>query len=83
MHVPEYLELTRGEVDTAIAAGTAGALRTLGHNLRGSALSFGFPDVETFGREIETHAARGSVEDALACARELREYLDRVQIDES
>ena len=81
--IPQYLELTRNDIEAAIADGSLAAWRTLGHNLRGSATSFGFGEVEAFGRAIEGHAARGSTEGALECALELREYLDRVEIDQS
>jgi HPt (histidine-containing phosphotransfer) domain-containing protein len=81
--IPEYLDLTRRDVDAAIADGSLAAWQTLGHNLKGSAASFGFDDVEAFGRAIENHARQGSAEQALECALALREYLVLVEIEET
>jgi HPt (histidine-containing phosphotransfer) domain-containing protein len=78
--VPDYLSMTRRQLDAALAGGDVQALRTVGHNVRGSAAPFGLTALGEIGQRLEQHAIAGAETDALACARELQDYLDRVQI---
>ncbi len=76
--VPAYLENRCAELtilESALASGTFETLQTLGHNLRGSGGSYGFPLLTEIGEKIE-RAAKAS--DATTLALELhrlREHL--------
>ena len=76
--VPEYLAETRRQLEAARRDGGLAALRTLGHNLRGSGAAFGLDALGLVGRRLETAAAAGDAPTALACASELEDYLNRV-----
>jgi hypothetical protein len=52
----------------------------LGHNLKGSGISYGFPDLTRIGLGLEhsaNHTDSGAVEAEL---RDLKNYLDRVEL---
>lgn len=79
--VPEYIAISRAQLDDAMADNNVSALRTLGHNLRGSAASFGLDDLGLLGRELEECATReGSEDRTRACAVALSSYLSRIRV---
>jgi hypothetical protein len=56
------------------------SLAALGHNLKGTGASYGFPDLTRIGTSLE-HSAR--VTDPIAVSKQLAElanYLDRVEL---
>jgi HPt (histidine-containing phosphotransfer) domain-containing protein len=79
-YVPEYLAETRRQLDAACAAASVPLLKTLGHNLRGSAPAFGLHILGGIGRRLEKTALEGDPDDTLACARFIDDYLTRVEI---
>ena len=66
--VQEYLEGLKSEVVEMIsllAASDYERLRILGHNMKGSGASYGFPELTGFGGELETAATRAGAERSL------------------
>jgi HPt (histidine-containing phosphotransfer) domain-containing protein len=81
---PGYLARRRLEatqMTSLLAAADYEALRILGHDLKGSGSSYGFPELTQFGIELES-AAKGSDHENLAVSIiRLASYLSRVQLD--
>jgi HPt (histidine-containing phosphotransfer) domain-containing protein len=78
--IPEYLRHTRRQLEDALRDGGLSALRTLGHNIRGSAAPFGLDALGEIGHRLERHAIAGAEADARACAAELQDHLERLVI---
>jgi HPt (histidine-containing phosphotransfer) domain-containing protein len=60
---PRFLERRRRDVGTLRAAlerGDFETIGTLGHNLRGNGVSYGFPDISAMGARLELAAAAGN-----------------------
>jgi HPt (histidine-containing phosphotransfer) domain-containing protein len=56
-----YLERRRKDVvsfSEAIATGDFATLERMGHQIKGNALSFGFPELQDIGRDIEDLALK-------------------------
>jgi signal transduction histidine kinase/CheY-like chemotaxis protein len=82
-YIPEYLGLARRELLTALAAferGEGAPLRSLGHNLKGSAASFGLDEVGDIAGRLERAALAGAEGEMRACAEELGACLERFEI---
>ncbi len=81
--VPGYLARRRREVTqmtSLLAASDYDSLRIMGHDLKGSGSSYGFPLLTQYGVELES-AARRADHDALAVEiMRLGSYLSRVQL---
>lgn len=74
--VPEYLAARQGEIvamSELLAAGDFERLRILGHSLKGSGGSFGFPELSARGAVLERHAERS---DGAAFQLELQRLTD-------
>lgn len=81
--IPEYLAITRADLDVGLASlaqGDPGPLGTLGHNLRGSGAGYGLGAIGEIGRQLERNAATGSASLTGEHAATLRAYLDRLEI---
>jgi signal transduction histidine kinase/DNA-binding NarL/FixJ family response regulator len=82
-YIPEYLGLARRELLTALAAferGEGAPLRSLGHNLKGSAASFGLDEVGDIAGRLERAALAGAEAETRACAEELGACLERFEL---
>ena len=80
--VPWYLDSRRRdlpEFSAALSAGDFGRLRTLGHNLRGTGSSYGFPKITHIGEAIESAAKAADADTCRNQIEELTEYLARVE----
>jgi PAS domain S-box-containing protein len=81
--VPRYLAGRREDLprmQDMLAAFNFSALAVVGHNLKGSGASYGFPDLTRIGIAIERSAEQS---DAAACGGELKElndYLGQVEL---
>ena len=61
--VPGYLEDRRADVvrlRAALASGERELVRRVGHQIRGSGTSYGYPDLTALGEQLELQAAAGS-----------------------
>ena len=81
--VPAYLAKRRHEVTqmtALLAAADYSGLRIIGHGLKGTGLSYGFPELTKMGAELEDHAKEAN-EDAVALdIVGLASYLSRVHL---
>jgi hypothetical protein len=81
--VPYFLALRKknvGDILTALDCGDFEQIRCLGHNIKGSGGSYGFDEISRIGLALE-HAARAGNDMAVrSLARELDDYLERVQV---
>lgn len=81
--VPEYLDLTRADLeaaDGALARGEMREVRTLGHNLKGSGTSFGLPELSRLGRLLEAAAGTAGQDYVRRLLDELRRYLSALVV---
>jgi PAS domain S-box-containing protein len=81
--VPGYLANRKREVvemGELLAASDFESLSALGHNLKGSARGYGFPDLVGLGAALEESADRKDRGAIRAQMTELGNYLDRVQL---
>ena len=64
--VPAFLENRRRDVE-ALATADLATARAIGHNLRGVAASYGFPELAAIGARLEAAAAAGDADIVRAC----------------
>jgi len=70
--LPRFLEHRRRDVATiqeALERGDFEAIRTIGHNLSGNGLSYGFPEMSAIGKRLQAGAdaeSAGAVREQLA-----------------
>ena len=82
--VPRYMRNRRDDIDaarTALARADFGAVKRIGHRLKGSGSGYGFHDITALGTQLEQASLQG---DAITAARlidALDSYLKCVQID--
>ncbi len=64
----------------AVAAGDLDALRRIGHELKGTAGSYGFRDLSTIGAKLEEAAIAGNLADAGDAVERMADFLARVTL---
>jgi HPt (histidine-containing phosphotransfer) domain-containing protein len=82
--VPEFLENRREEVsrlEAALSREDYGELAALAHVLKGVGGSLGFDDITRLGREVEKACKSRDGVRVGECVRDLKVYLDEVQVD--
>jgi diguanylate cyclase (GGDEF)-like protein len=80
LHIPRFLENRRTEIERlreAARADDLGAVRAVGHKLKGSGGTFGFDDLSVLGERLEKTSERA---DALRTLDELGWYLEHVHV---
>ncbi|MBN2141397.1 MAG: Hpt domain-containing protein [Desulfovibrionaceae bacterium] len=81
--IPKYMDIRRQELDelwAALGRGEAGAVRLLGHRLKGTGASYGFAELTRLGAELEAAGVQGDLDAARVLAREIEAYLSAVRI---
>ena len=81
--VPGYLANRRKEIPEmrdCLAGFDFARLATLGHNLKGTGVGYGFPDLARLGAELELSAIQRDWGSLQAQVTEVDNYLDRVQL---
>lgn len=81
--MPRYLEIRSeelGQLEQAIASGDAEATRLLGHRLKGTGTSYGFPKLTELGAAIEIAGREGEISQAAQLAALVRDYLENMEI---
>jgi PAS domain S-box-containing protein len=81
--VPGYLANRRkelSEMSKLLAASDFAGLAVLGHNLKGTGGGYGFPELGRMGAALESSAKQSDPRALNIELRELRHYLDRVQL---
>jgi PAS domain S-box-containing protein len=82
--VPMFLDHSRQNVilmRDALDRGDFEIVGRLGHSMRGSGTSFGFPTITDFGFALEQSAGSGDTDASRRSVSELSAYLDRVDAD--
>ncbi len=80
-YATQYVAMARTQIGDALRAGPATAFKTLGHNLKGSAPSFGLAELGRLGADLEA-AADARDQDALERAvHALQTYLAEVEME--
>ena len=80
-YVGQYLAMARTQIDDALRTGAAPSFKTAGHNLKGSAPSFGLVELGRLGADLEA-AAEARDQDALERAvHAIQTYLGEVEIE--
>jgi HPt (histidine-containing phosphotransfer) domain-containing protein len=77
-YVPQYLQVRRNDaiqLHSLVAWSDFEAIRTLGHNLKGTGGSFGFPELTNIGGEIESAAERRDSGQLARLANRLERYV--------
>ena len=80
-YVTQYIGMAKEQLADALRPGPAARFRTLGHNLKGSAPSFGLSELGRLGAVLEAAAIaedQSALEDAVHA---LQTYLAGVQIE--
>ena len=80
LHIPGFLEHRRTEIEQlrhAAHANDLGAVRAIGHKLKGSGGTFGFDDLSALGERLEQTSERA---EALRTLDELGWYLEHVHV---
>lgn len=72
------LERDIGALEAALGAWDVAAIARLGHGMKGSASSFGFPEISRLGGQLEEAARAGDERGIRATAEALSRYVKRV-----
>ncbi|MFW5498477.1 MULTISPECIES: Hpt domain-containing protein [unclassified Maridesulfovibrio] len=81
--IPGFMEITQKEIkdlEQALAIGEMSVAARIGHNIKGSALNYGFVHLGDIGRRIESSAAQNRQKKVQAELKVLRDYVDRVEV---
>lgn len=82
--ISEFMEITHREVkalELALNSGDMETVTRIGHNIKGSALNYGFVKLGGIGRKIESYAARNQPESVRAELGALKDYVKRVEVE--
>ncbi len=83
--IPDYLEWRRRDLQALHAALANDDLETvqkIGHRIKGTGASYGFPPLTEWGRALEMAARAGQRDAVERSLAELTDYLERVEIVE-
>ncbi|WP_419785848.1 Hpt domain-containing protein [Pseudodesulfovibrio sp.] len=81
--MPRFFELQRQGLDElarAVAEGNAETARLVGHRMKGTGTSYGFPGLTDSGAAIENAAQKGDLAEAGRLGRAVAEFLDGVTV---
>jgi len=81
--IPRYFELQRqglADLGGAVARGDAESARLVGHRMKGTGASYGFPNLTELGAAIERAALAGDLDEAGRLGAEAGEFLDTVRV---
>ncbi|WP_319759511.1 Hpt domain-containing protein [Maridesulfovibrio sp.] len=81
--IPGFMAITHREVKeigAAIKSEDLATVTRLGHNLKGSALNYGFLELGKIGRRIEAGAAGNDLNKVLVEFAALKDYVERVEV---
>jgi CheY-like chemotaxis protein len=81
--VPGFLQNRRDDVDAMrrfIEAGDFGRVQALGHRMKGTGKSYGFPEISRIGAGIELAAHQNDAVTLERLVNELAAYLERVKV---
>lgn len=82
--IPSFMENTFieiGELEKVVQTGNIDDAFRMGHNIKGSALNYGFLHLAEIGRNIEIAASDGDMKLVSGLLVELKEYVELVHIE--
>jgi len=82
--VSGFIKITYNEIkdlEDALNAGDMDVAARIGHNLKGSALNYGFSQLGVIGLRIETCAALNKPEEVQVELEVLKDYVERVEVE--
>lgn len=82
--IPGFMELTYKDIESleqALGTGNMDAASRIGHNIKGSALNYGFLQLGGIGRRIEICAAQNLQEQVRTELSALKDYVERVEVE--
>ena len=81
--IPTFMQRRRDEVAVLrerLAGDEFDMIRIMGHTLKGTAGGYGFEQLSQIGAAMEKAAMQEDAATIEACANEMEDYLDRVQV---
>ncbi|MDD3312694.1 Hpt domain-containing protein [Pseudodesulfovibrio sp.] len=81
--IPRYFELQRqglADLRAAVERGDAESARLIGHRMKGTGTSYGFPNLTELGAAIEGAALAGDLAGAGRLGAEAESFLDAVRV---
>lgn len=81
--MPQYMKIRTqelGELNAAIAANESETVRILGHRLKGTGASYGFPELSEMGAQVEDAGQSRNMDVASMLAERIGNYLQRVEL---
>ena len=81
--IPRYLELQRqglSDLRLAAAGNDAETARLVGHKMKGTGTSYGFPQLTEMGAAIERAALAGDLDEAARLGEAVARFLDNVRV---
>jgi len=82
--IPVFMEITHQEIEDLRMALDAGDLETasrIGHNIKGSALNYGFQHLGAIGRRIESKSIQQDFEGVRVEFELLQQYVKQVKVE--
>ncbi|TIH19944.1 Hpt domain-containing protein [Marinifilum sp. JC120] len=82
--VSGFIKITYNEIkdlEDALNAGDMDVVARIGHNLKGSALNYGFSQLGAIGLRIETCAALNKPDEVQVELEVLKDYVERVEVE--
>lgn len=82
--IPDFMEVTYQEIEElrkALDAGDLDSAARIGHNIKGSALNYGFQHLGAIGRRIESKSVQQDFEGVRVEFELLQEYVKQVEVE--
>lgn len=82
--LPDFMEITRQEIEElrkALDAADLKSVARIGHNIKGSALNYGFLLLGEIGRRIESKAIQQDTEAIQEEFDLLKKYVEQVEVE--
>jgi HPt (histidine-containing phosphotransfer) domain-containing protein len=82
--IPRFMQRRRDDADTIeslVSQGDFDAIQSIGHSIKGSGGGYGFDPVTEYGSTIEVAARACDGPGVIAAARQMRAYMDAVDIE--
>jgi len=81
--IPTFMDCTCTEIkelENALKLGKLDDASRMGHNIKGSALNYGFLKLAEIGRQIEISGAENDAPRLYHLLEELKDYVERVEV---
>ncbi|WP_415718097.1 Hpt domain-containing protein [Maridesulfovibrio sp.] len=82
--IPGFMEITQQEIEDLRQALDSGDLKStarIGHNIKGSALNYGFQHLGDIGLRIESQSVQQNIDGVRAEFESLKKYVEQVEVE--